>query len=109
MRNPKVTGYKKIRTQAAQQKSILMPILIPVLLKTAWVTLTLIILLIVFLLPKTPHLLIDYSYWGKGDYKFYTRCTYIGKHGITNTPGGDLCPLVIWEKDPELKIQAGSS
>lgn len=52
-------------------------------------------LAVVFLLPRTPHLRIAYTYTGTYQYPVYHTCQYLGIHGTVDVVSHD-CPLVVW-------------
>lgn len=46
-----------------------------------------------------PHILYDYSYYGSGSARIYTRCDYLGLQPFRT--GGPYCPILIWREWPK--------
>ena len=49
---------------------------------------------IIFLLPKTPHLRVSYTYTGSSSHPNYIDCQYLGVHGMVRNGFALDCPLV---------------
>ncbi len=100
MRRARVIDYK--RTVGIGLGAVLMffPKILMKLVRLLLPLLPVIVLVGLFLLPKTPHLRVQYTYRGDHEHKQYITCDYLGINGVVKV-FQNPCPLILFLKERE--------
>jgi hypothetical protein len=94
MRRAKVTGYQhRSRGHGVRFGIFRLLDFVSMMIRGLVPLLPFIIIGVLFVLPKSPHLRVSYTYTGSYDSPHYITCRYLGIHGWVRVYGSQ-CPMI---------------